>query len=120
VLPFGDELKGGGCLADPGDAVDEGGAGVLGRGGPVGNVEGCGGVGGGGPVGVVLVAELALDDGPHGGAFGFRGAFPVEAKTLTADTTLDVLHLVGLLQQNPHVGCLSLHYPDFSTFTTPR
>jgi hypothetical protein len=39
----------------------------------------------------VVVAELAENDGAHGGSLGGPTVFPVEAETLTADGALNVL-----------------------------
>jgi hypothetical protein len=45
--------------------------------------------------GRVMVAKLADDDGPHGSAFRRGSELPVEAETLTADGTVDVLSKFG-------------------------
>jgi hypothetical protein len=45
--------------------------------------------------GGVMVAKLAENNGPHGGAFRGGSKLPVEAEALTADRTVKVLSEFG-------------------------
>lgn len=75
------------------------GTGELGRPNPGRESKEIEGVGGGSFVSTLLpgvvVAEFAENDGAHGGAFGGGTELPVEAETLTANATVNVLAELG-------------------------